>query len=258
MRLAIALFLVVALVAGYALVQARLSLEKPGVPALLYHQVVRGAPRFPMQIGESLFRAQIVYLSWRGFHFATTAEIQAYLQGSLRLPRRTVLITFDDGYADNYYVAYPILRRYGARATIFTIASLVGMPGYLTAAQVEEMQASGLVEFQNHTNALHYRMNDGVSALVTFPVDTVRDDLLQARTALRTLTAVDPTALAYPYGQYRPELDQALREAGQTMAFTTERAYVTPGRDPYRLPRLRPPNQAILFLDFVDTVEGYR
>ena len=257
MRLAIAALLVVTLVAGYALVEARLTAQDPGVPVLLFHQVVRGDPRFPMQISESLFRTQIAYLRWRGFHFATTAEVGAYLAGSLTLPRRTVLITFDDGYADNYDVAYPILRRYGARATVFTIASLIGKSGYLTPAQVGEMKASGLVEFQNHTNGLHYRMNDGQSALVAFPVDTVRDDLLAARGSLRSLTSEDPTAFAYPYGQYRDELDQALQAAGQTMAFTTERAYVAPGQDPYRLPRFRPPNQPALFLKFIDIVEGY-
>ena len=68
------------------------------------------------------------------------------------LPEKPVILTFDDGYVDNYKNAYPILEKYNLKGTIFLISDFVGTyPNYMTWAQVDEMQQSGLIDFESHT-----------------------------------------------------------------------------------------------------------
>ena len=77
--------------------------------------------------------------------------MDAYEHGT-PLPEKPVIITFDDGYADNYENAYPILKKYGFKATIFLIYDFTNTyPNYLTWDQIAEMKESGLIRFESHT-----------------------------------------------------------------------------------------------------------
>ncbi|MBQ3971791.1 MAG: polysaccharide deacetylase family protein, partial [Selenomonadaceae bacterium] len=97
------------------------------------------------------FDDQMRYLKENGYHTITPDEFYESLAGNFELPENPVLITFDDGYEDNYRNAYPILRKYDFKATIFVISSFLGTKEhYFTWDQAREMAENG-ISIQSHT-----------------------------------------------------------------------------------------------------------
>ena len=114
---------------------------------LNYHQV--GNTFNPLAITPSDFSTQMAYLINNGYIPITPDELESGLNGEIELPEKPVLITFDDGYDDNYLNAFPILKGYGIRATIFVVPAFVGKKNYLTWEQIKEMSDNG-ISIQSH------------------------------------------------------------------------------------------------------------
>lgn len=234
------------------------------VPVLLYHRIVPTEARTPLEVSAGTFASQMGCLKRLGFHLATADEVEEFAAGRIHLPRRSVLVTFDDGYEDNYTLAFPIFQQYGAKATVFVITSLVGKPGYLTPDQIEEMTASGLVDFQLHTDALHYQTADGQSAVLAVPPAGLITDLNTARLKLMAWTGKRPHVFAYPFGFYNDRVAEPLKTAGVTSAYTVEPGYVRPGDSMYKLHRIPVFGvarhrylQRLLGLRFFVAIEGF-
>src|SRR2546426_4843649 len=99
------------------------------LPVLLYHKIDRIPPgaRYPRSyVTPERFEAQLAFLRRRGYESISFADYLAYRRGAGRLPRRPVIVTFDDGYRSNRDVALPLLQQYGFRATIFLVAERIG------------------------------------------------------------------------------------------------------------------------------------
>src|SRR2546422_6344385 len=99
------------------------------LPVLLYHKIDRIPPgaRYPRNyVTPERFEAQLAFLRRRGYESISFADYLAYRRGAGRLPRRPVIVTFDDGYRSNRDVALPLLQQYGFRATIFLVAERIG------------------------------------------------------------------------------------------------------------------------------------
>ena len=138
-----------------------------GVPVLNYHQV-NNKYQTVLTMKPENFDEQMKYLHDNDYHSITQEEFDAYMSGDGDLPDRPVMITFDDGYIDNYKEAYPILKKYGFTATIFVITDLVGKPGYLTWPMIQEMAADGVME---ETKKAGYKYAFSVETGRDFPWD---------------------------------------------------------------------------------------
>lgn len=108
--------------------------------------------------------------------------------------RPAVIVTFDDGYEDNYTTMFPILKAHGARATIFLITNMIDQPGYLKTEQIKEMSDSGLVRFGSHT-ANH-------CVLSAENEDRVRAELAESKDRIEAITGVPCNSMAYPTGKW--------------------------------------------------------
>lgn len=185
----------------------------------------------PYSVYENLFvrpselEAQIGVLDSLGYDYAFAEEYGVK-------DRPTAILTFDDGYLDNYTEMFPILKRTGAKATVFLVTSLVGTDGYLTEAQIREMSASGLVSFQTHT----------VSHLELAAMSPARiaEEMEESIEYIESLTGKEVTALAYPAGRYS---DVALAEVAKYVdfAYTTESPSAADASDALLIPRWRIP-----------------
>lgn len=130
----------------------------------MYHHLSEDVTNSEM-VSPEQFEAQIRALSEAGYTGVSFDELQAYVLRGEPLPEKPVVITFDDGYRSNYTLAYPILQKYGMKATIFAIGVSFGTDHYkdtdyaitphFGAAEAAEMTASGLISIQSHTYDMH-------------------------------------------------------------------------------------------------------
>ena len=118
--------------------------NKRGIPCIMYHNISENKG-----VNVETFTKQIENLKdMNTFKFEEMEKLNN------KLPKNSVLITFDDGYADNYTNAYPILKQYNLKATIFLNTAYIDVdPFYLNWEQIKEMYNSGLVDFQLHTHS---------------------------------------------------------------------------------------------------------
>ena len=129
---------------------------------LMYHHFIReGVPPTDWVLTETRLREDLRWLADHGY----TTVLPRELAAGEPLPERAVMLTFDDGYASNYELAFPILQEYNAKAVINLIAGHIvdGKSGFLSWDQCREMDQSGLVEFGSHTNILHNSEYGGIS-----------------------------------------------------------------------------------------------
>lgn len=239
--------------------------ELPELPVLLYHRVLPelGPNDSPiMVVSTDKFSADLAYLRDNGYTPLTSAQLLAALEDPLALlPDKPVLITFDDGYMDNYEHAFPLLQEYETPAIMFIIGWSVGRDTMITSRrpitphftwdQAQEMLDSGLVEFGSHTFDLHnppgfsYGYHRPVGHGVG-PLDNERRDhayyrrlyydLERSRDLIERNLDVPVTTFAYPYGVHSDIAVQVLRDLGFKMAFITESS--EPHSSPYLLKRI--------------------
>ena len=107
---------------------------------------------------------------------------------------RSVILTFDDGYDDNYTELLPLLRKYNVKATVFMIADAMGMQHKMTEEQVREMADSGLVSIQSH-GLTHADMD-------AMDEETLIRELGESQRILTHVTGRQPSVLCYPTGRY--------------------------------------------------------
>lgn len=200
------------------------------VPVLNYHQI-NDRDENALTVHTDQFEAQMKYLTEEGYHVITPEEMISAWENDEPLPEKPVIITFDDGYADNYRNAYPILQKYNQKATIFLISDYVSTyPNYLTWTQVSEMQDSGLIDFESHT--LSHEQLDSTSP------DETWNQLEGSKKALEWHLRKEINFLAYPCGSYDEELQQLVKKAGYKGAFTVNYGLADKGENHYILDRV--------------------
>lgn len=182
-----------------------------GVPVLNYHQI-NNKDQNALTLSATEFEAQMHYLYNEGYTTISPDQLADYIQYGKSLPPNPILITLDDGYEDNYQVAYPILQKYHFTATIFIITDFVGKYGrYLTWEQIKQMSDNGLT-FEDHTLS-HI-------VLTKASDEEVRAQLVQSKKALEWHLGKKIEYLAYPGGEYDQRVIQMTKEAGYRAAFT--------------------------------------
>ena len=146
------------------------------VPIVVYHSIADDHDHLlrPLSLSVDVFERQLQFLKRRGFETVSLHDVHAYLERGVRLPQKAVALTFDDGFLDNWVHAFPLLHKYGMKATIFVTTEFVDPTdtcrptledvwsgavdrdslewwGHLSWPELRRMQESGLVEIQSHT-----------------------------------------------------------------------------------------------------------
>ena len=177
------------------------------------------------------FDTQMKYLSENGYHTISPDELYDSLAGTGELPDNPVMITFDDGYEDNYANAYPILKKYGFKATIFVVTSFLdkNKKGYMSWDQAREMDANG-ISIQSHT-VDHKSMTDLTD-------DQLRMELVDSKKKAEKELGHLVNYMAYPTGTYNLHIAQMVKEAGYKAAFTIKYGNVDKASNIYALERV--------------------
>jgi peptidoglycan/xylan/chitin deacetylase (PgdA/CDA1 family) len=201
------------------------------VPVLTYHRVhtmpAVGQP--DLIVDPANFAAELKALHDGGYHTITQAQLFDALYHGKPLPPKPILISVDDGYVDDVRTILPDLERWHLVATFFVITGRMTEPGFLSAAQIRELDRAGM-DVGDHT-AHHVDLR-----LLT-------STQLQAETAgsRRTLERVlgHPVYFfAYPFGAFNAQVVQAVHAAGFTMAYTTAGGTTESTAAPLTMPRV--------------------
>jgi peptidoglycan/xylan/chitin deacetylase (PgdA/CDA1 family) len=176
------------------------------------------------------FEAQVKHLSENGFAILSAYDVQRALLEGTPLPEKAVALTFDDGYRDNFEHAFPILKKYGASATIFLVRNTVDGPRHLTWSMIREMCPDG-VTYGSHSVS-HADLPSLSDALLDY-------ELIESKWFLESGLKATVSTLAYPAGRFDDRVVQHVRSAGYLTAWDKGGGAVRPGDDPYRLPRVR-------------------
>ena len=169
-----------------------ISPEVPLITALCYHEVTPDRKNDIMNVMPDVFRRHIREFKEAGYTFIHVGDLRNYAAGLTPLPEKALLITFDDGYADNYNYAYPILREEQATGTFFVVSSAIGKDNRMTAGQLQEMQANGM-KIGSHT-VNHENLTDMNAKEIDFELRTSKE-------TLEKILGEPVYALAYPAGK---------------------------------------------------------
>ena len=204
---------------------------KGGIPVLNYHQI-NDTEKNALTVNTEQFEAQMKYLSENGYTTITPADMLDAWENGTQLPEKPVIITFDDGYLDNYNHAFPVLEKYQLKATIFLISDYVNTyPNYLTWSAVQDMQQSGLIDFESHTLS-HEELTKAPD------LDEAKHQLTGSKQAIEWNLGKQVNFIAYPCGEYNDDIEQATKDAGYRAAFTVNYGLAEPGEDPFILDRV--------------------
>jgi peptidoglycan/xylan/chitin deacetylase (PgdA/CDA1 family) len=205
------------------------------VPILTYHYIRvnqdgRDRLGFALSVTPTDFAAQMDWLARSGYHTITTEDLYAFLSGARGLPSKPVILTFDDGYADFYTSALPILRSHEFTADLYIVSGFVGRPGYVTSAQVREADRSG-IEIGSHS-VTH-------ANLARTPIAAVRSELVESKLFLENLLGHPVVSFCYPFGKFTSAVAHEVAAAGFHDATTTSFGYSHTLADRYVWSRLR-------------------
>ncbi len=197
------------------------------VPALLYHKIdlptadvkIRGAFTAPQK-----FERQIAYLKKKGYEFYTACELIKFYRANGEFPSKAIAVTFDDGWKDNYQHAFPVLKKYGAKATIFLVTSCIGQNTdkvtaegegrreHLSEKDILEMSQNG-IEFASHSlsHALFNQIGN----------EEIEREVTESKKIIENLTQKECSTFAYPAGFFTDFAKEAIKKAGYEAAFST-------------------------------------
>lgn len=160
----------------------------------------------PLFVGLEQFSKQMQLLAQEGFHTLTMAEVKAFILNKKELPKKSVLITFDDCYQSMQQYAYPVLRSLGFHATAFVVSGWLHQEkqGFdpsksVCLSQMELQELSDVYDFANHSHSMHTRINPETSALLISTDSEIIEDI----TTCGELELVNhKDVFAYPFGLY--------------------------------------------------------
>lgn len=196
----------------------KLTNEDVGVPVLYYHSVLPDSEVTTpneVTISPQKLKEELKIVKDLGYTTLTLSELTDYLNNNMPIPEKSIVITFDDGYTDNYVHAFPILKELDMKATIFMIAAEVDNGGYyMSSSQLKEMSDYG-IDIASHTD--HHVYLDSLS------YDKQLKELKDSKEKLEKILGKEVTSIAYPYGNYNENTKKAAVAAGYTLAFTTNK-----------------------------------
>ena len=203
--------------------------EEVKIPILMYHSISDDDPNNNLLVPPSMFEEQMAWLEANEFTAMDLDEALDSMETG-KVPKRPVVITFDDGYSDNYTSAFPSLKNHGLKATFFVITDGVDDGYYMSSEMLKEMQSNGM-SIQNHT-ANHLEL-DKLSR------EDAYDTIKRGQDFLRNNIGSDANYLCYPVGKYNSETIEIEKELGIKAATTTQGGISSIGDGLYQLKRVR-------------------
>jgi peptidoglycan/xylan/chitin deacetylase (PgdA/CDA1 family) len=234
-----------------------------GIPVLMYHHVNK-AGSF-INVKPEIFDRQMRFIKDKGYETINTRDYIEIIEQKRQIPKRALMITFDDGWRDNWLYAYPILKKYGLKAVIFIITSLIAikrepsineenyiLPDHkgclsmirsghssdvmLSWDEIRQMEDSGLIDIQSHSHT-HKRwdkMYKNIDELMLH----LSLELRMSKKIIEEKLNKKCFALCWPWGIHNKDYIDVAKAEGYRLCFTTEKGTNLIHTDPYSIKRI--------------------
>lgn len=210
--------------------------QKVYLPVIMYHSLLKDKNlQNNYTISPGLFEDDLKHITQNGYTTVTVNDLINFVYSDKALPDKCIMLTFDDGYYNNYYYAYPLLKEYNCKAVISPIASVTEKftqtrdisvtYGHLSVDDIKDMLKSGCIEIQNHSYDMHSLSprrgieqkraeNDEVYKNI------ITDDINKAQSYLKTQTGAAPNCFVYPFGAKSNNTLDIIKELGFVCTMT--------------------------------------
>jgi len=232
--------------------------KDPFIAVLAYHHIIAEPmakwENNPWAITLDQFKAEMKYLKDNGYYTASLKDVSDFIYKRKNLPEKTVLVTFDDSYESSYVYAYPILKAYKFKAAVFVIGGMTPEENppfdpeglsWNSWQEINEMSASGVMEFGSHTYEAHYFIGDQ-PALLSLEASVIENDFKTENELFARHGNSSPVAVGYPYGAFNGKVIAAAKKQGYRLGVTVRQGYVYRNSPPLNLSRISiTPGQSI-------------
>jgi peptidoglycan/xylan/chitin deacetylase (PgdA/CDA1 family) len=178
---------------------------------------------------EEEFARQLEYLNSQGYATIYLSQLLEYLQNKISLPKKSLIISFDDGNQSDYVLAFPLLKRYGFKATFFLTTDFIDKPDHLRKSQIEEMSKNGM-EFGSHGKTHKF--------LSTFKEEELRSELGESKKVLEEIIGKEVNLLSLPGGYHSSKVKKTAEELGFKGICTSEFGWNENKTDSFKLKRV--------------------
>lgn len=200
------------------------------IPVLLYHRI--GYTTGGLTVSPEQFASDLCWLNNMGYHSITLEQFTGFIldRPAANLPEKSVLITFDDGYLDNYENAFPILQQYSMVGTFFIITGLLwDYPDRMKPQHIIEMVQQGM-SFGSHTVSHQ--------ALAEMSPEDIRRELMESQETLESITGQTIDVIAYPRGSYNQTVINIAKELRYTVGLTVRSGRCYPDSPDFEVRRI--------------------
>lgn len=223
----IILLLTLPMIAGFT----RVSDDSVVLPIIMYHGILKDAKmQGEYVISPADFENDLKFITENNYTAITVNDLTNYVYENINLPEKPIMITFDDGYLNNYVYAFPLIKKYGCKMVLSPIGkyadeySISGdnSVSYANATwnELKEMQDSGFVEIQNHTYDLHNSSGTRLGAKQKSGEsdsnykEIISTDIKKAQDLIFTNLGITPSAFIYPFGAISKSSDNIMKDIG--------------------------------------------
>lgn len=209
------------------------------VRVLMYHSIsehIKKEKHNKWRVKPEDFEKQMNWFyknNWKSFTITEITKLD-------KIPEKSFIITFDDGFEDNFTNAFPILQKYNFKATIYLVPNQKAnhweekntsiLSNLLNNEQILQMQNSGLIEFGSHTLS-HVNLS-------TIIDEQLINELRESKKEVENITKKDCEAFAYPYGKFDDKIVQAVKNAGYKNATVVKRGLFEQNDDVFTIKRI--------------------
>ena len=183
------------------------------IPILLYHHVVPDHAQGVLYVTPDGFEQHLRYLRDNGYQSVSFGDLADGLEYGAPLPERPVILSFDDGWENQYQHAFPLLQKYGFTGTFYVVSGYIDHQNFMTTEQLKTMMAAGMV-IGGHSHT-HPALAGAGSA-------RLHDEVAASKAWLEDRLGVAIDSFAYPYGSYSASTVAAVKAAGYRTARTVD------------------------------------
>lgn len=222
-------------IAGFIILAAVIFdsfLSKRSIPVFTYHSIGMNRSDISVDVSDGNFARQMAFISRNKYKVISFEDMAGILRDNKPFPVKSVVLTFDDGYKNNYLRAFPVLKKYGFPAALFVVSSYVKGGESISWGQIREMAENGIT-IGSHTVNHHN--------LPGLTLQEAAFELAESKKEIEKNIGREVKFLAYPNGGYSEAVKMLARISGYKAACTTNRGQ---GRDIYEIRRIKMTNNS--------------